>query len=114
MERRLREEEYKGGGAAVTWTSGAWEVVGDLSYSESHRTELQKATNMRSATRVSYLYDRSADEVPSVTFTNFDITDPDNFLIPTPANNTTNDEKRCAKDMVRSSIARTARPAIRP
>lgn len=88
MERRLREEEYKGGGAAVTWSSGAWEVVGDFSYSESHRTELQKATNMRAPNRVVYTYDRSADEVPDITFGNFDITNPDNFRTVTPASNT--------------------------
>ncbi|MBM0106769.1 TonB-dependent receptor [Steroidobacter sp. S1-65] len=88
MERRLREEEYKGGGAAVTWTGERLTVVGDLSYSESRRTELQKATNMRSLRRVLYTLDGSGDEVPTVVFDDFDITDPDNFLIATPANNT--------------------------
>jgi iron complex outermembrane recepter protein len=88
MERRLREEEYKGGGATVTWNRERWEISGDLSYSKSHRTELQKATNMRAAQRVAYLFDRSRDEVPDVTFLNFDITDPNNFLTTTPAQNT--------------------------
>jgi TonB-dependent receptor len=87
MERRLREEEYKGGGATVTWNRDRLKIAGDLSYSRSHRTELQKATNMRSAQRAAYTLDGSSDEVPSVTFNNFDITDPANFLIPTPANN---------------------------
>jgi TonB-dependent receptor len=88
MERRLREEEYKGGGATVTWDHERWLISGDLSYSKSHRTELQKATNMRSSQRVTYSFDRSRDEVPDVTFTNFDITNPDNFLTTTPAQNT--------------------------
>ena len=47
----------------------------------SHRTELQKATNMRSPRRVVYTLDGTDDEVPTVTFDNFDITDPANFLI---------------------------------
>lgn len=88
MERRLREEEYKGGGATVAWNHERWEVTGDLSYSKSHRTELQKATNMRAPQRVVYTFDRSADEAPSVLFNNFDITNPDNFLTVTPASNT--------------------------
>ena len=88
MERRLREEEYKGGGAAVTWTGERLSVTGDLSYSESHRTELQKATNMRSPRRVLYTLDGTGDEVPTVVFDDFDISDPGNFLIATPANNT--------------------------
>lgn len=88
MERRKREEEYKGGGATVTWTHDRLEIAGDISYSESHRTELQKATNMRSPTRVVYTLDASSDEVPRVIFNNFDITNPANFLIPTPAANT--------------------------
>lgn len=88
MERRLREEEYKGGGAAVSWSGDRLTVSGDVSYSESHRTELQKATNMRSARRVVYTLDGAGDEVPTVTFDNFDINDPASFLIPTPASNT--------------------------
>lgn len=88
MERRLREEEYKGGGATVTWSRDRLEISGDISYSESHRTELQKATNMRAPQRVLYVLDSSTDEVPSVTFSNFDINDPASFLIATPANNT--------------------------
>ncbi|MET0535277.1 MAG: TonB-dependent receptor [Steroidobacter sp.] len=88
MERRLREEDYRGGGATVTWNRDRWEIAGDISYSKSHRTELQKASNMRAPQRVVYIYDRSNDEVPNVTFSNFDITNPDNFLTVTPANNT--------------------------
>lgn len=88
MERRLREEEYKGGGATVAWSGERLNIVGDVSYSESHRTELQKATNMRSLRRVVYTLDGSDDEVPTVAFDNFDVNDPANFLIPTPAANT--------------------------
>lgn len=88
MERRLREEEYMGGGATVAWTGERLKAVGDVSYSESHRTELQKATNMRSGRRVVYTLDGVGDVVPTVSFSNFDITDPSNFLVATPASNT--------------------------
>ena len=87
LERRLREEEYKGGGLGTTWNHGRWEGAGDLSYSKSHRTELLKQTNMRAPQRVGYTFDRSRDEVPDVTFTDFDITNPDNFLMTTPVAN---------------------------
>ncbi|WP_184718054.1 TonB-dependent receptor [Caulobacter sp.] len=88
LENRQRNEKYIGGGGAVTWTpTERLTVSGDLSYSQSHRTELQKATNMRSANRVAYTLDATGDEVPSVTFTNFDVSDPSNFLIATPTNN---------------------------
>lgn len=87
LERRLREEEYRGGGATVTWNHDRWEIAGDVSYSKSHRTELLKQTNMRAPQRVVYTFDRSRDEVPNVTFGNFDITNPDNFLTATPTNN---------------------------
>ncbi len=43
---------------------------------------------MRSARRVVYTLDGTGDEVPTVAFDNFDINDPANFLIPTPASNT--------------------------
>ncbi len=36
---------------------------------------------------MAYTLDATGDEVPSVTFTNFDINDPATFLIATPANN---------------------------
>ncbi len=88
VEDRQRNEKYIGGGGAVTWTpTDRLTISGDLSYSQSHRTELQKATNMRSKSRVAYTLDGTGDEVPSVTFTNFDVNDPANFLIATPTNN---------------------------
>ncbi len=88
LEDRVREEEYLGGGASVAWTGDRLSLSGDLSYSESHRTELQKATNMRSGRRVVYTLDGSDDAVPTVSFLNFDVGDPANFLIAAPANNT--------------------------
>lgn len=88
FEDRLREEEYIGGGLFGRWQGDRLRVTGDLSYSQSHRTELQKATNMRSSRRVVYALDGTNDVVPSVNFVGFDVTDPSNFLIATPASNT--------------------------
>jgi iron complex outermembrane recepter protein len=87
LERRLREEEYKGAGLGTTWKRDRWEISSDLSYSKSHRTELLKQTNMRAPQRVVYTFDRSRDEVPDVTFSNFDIANPSNFLMTTPVSN---------------------------
>lgn len=87
MEDRLREEEYYGGGMNLVWASNRFKVEADLSYSESHRTEVQKATNMRSGRRVVYTLDATESEVPSINFLNFDINDPANFLIATPTSN---------------------------
>lgn len=87
LEDRLREEEYIGGGLNLKWTGERLTVTGDLSYSQSHRTELQKATNMRSSRRVVYTLDGTADEVPTVDFVGFDINDPANFQIAVPVNN---------------------------
>jgi TonB-dependent receptor len=87
-EDRLREEEYFGGGLNTTWTSEKLTLSTDLSYSKSHRTELQKATNMRSNRRVVYTLDGTKDVAPDVTFVGFDINDPANFLIAVPASNT--------------------------
>ncbi|RZJ00861.1 MAG: TonB-dependent receptor [Brevundimonas sp.] len=88
FEDRLREEEYIGGGLSGRWQGERLTVTGDLSYSQSHRTELQKATNMRSGRRVVYTLDGTDDVVPTVDFVGFDINDPANFLIATPAANT--------------------------
>ena len=88
LEDRQRDEEYKAAGLSGAWNGNRLRVTGDLSYSESHRTELQKATNMRSPTRVTYTLDASEDVVPSVTFNNFDITNPSSFLTAAPASNT--------------------------
>lgn len=87
FEDRLREEEYIGGGLFGRWQGDRLRVTGDLSYSQSHRTELQKATNMRSNRRVVYTLDGTQDVVPNVNFIGFDITDPSNFLIAAPVAN---------------------------
>ncbi|WP_163048688.1 hypothetical protein, partial [Acinetobacter pittii] len=50
LELRERNETYKGGGATVTWKPGNFVITGDASFSDSHRTETQKATRMRSTT----------------------------------------------------------------
>ncbi|MFJ6023116.1 TonB-dependent receptor [Brevundimonas sp. NPDC092305] len=88
LENRLREEEYMGGGLSGRWTGERLTITGDISYSESHRTELQKATNMRSPRRVVYTLDATDDVVPTVDFVGFDITDPGAFLVTAPASNT--------------------------
>lgn len=80
LELRNRNEEYKGGGATVTWKPGNFVLVADASFSDSHRTETQKATRMRSTTRVGYELDYSESPiVPRVTFFNFDVNDPAAF-----------------------------------
>ncbi|MDF7774939.1 TonB-dependent receptor [Sphingomonas sp. AOB5] len=80
LELRERDEEYYGGGATVTWRSGQFFITADGSFSKSHRTETQRATRMRSTTRVGYTLDYSnSPDVPIVTFNNFDITNPANF-----------------------------------
>lgn len=88
FEDRLREEEYIGGGLNTRWTGDRLKIDADLSYSQSHRTELQKATNMRSNRRVVYTVDGTDDVVPKVDFVGFDVNDPANFLIAAPASNT--------------------------
>ncbi len=87
-EDRQRDEEYKALGLSGAWNGDRLRITGDLSYSESHRTELQKSTNMRSPTRVAYMVDATDDVVPSVTFSNFDISNPSSFLSTAPAANT--------------------------
>lgn len=79
LELRERDETYLGGGLSAAWHGDRLSISGDGSYSGSHRTETQKATRMRSTTRVGYTLDYGDDVVPSVTFNNFDITDPANF-----------------------------------
>lgn len=88
LESRLREEEYLGGGLSTRYNGERLTVTADVSYSESHRTELQKATNMRSPRRVVYTLDGTGDVVPSVDFVGFDVTDPGAFLVTAPAANT--------------------------
>ena len=81
LERRHRVETYVGGGLSLSWQPTRWTIDSDISYSGSHRTETQQATRMRSTNRVGYTLtyvDNHA--VPDVTFDNFDVSDPANFL----------------------------------
>jgi TonB-dependent receptor len=87
LEDRLREEEYIGGGLATRWTGDHLTLNADLSYSQSHRTELQKATNMRSGRRAVYTLDGTDDVVPTVDFVGFDVNDPANFILAAPVAN---------------------------
>ena len=81
LETRQRNETYKGGGLNLIWTPDRWTVSFDGSYSDSHRTETQKATRMRSNRRVGYTLTYLEDDVvPNVAFEDFDITDHDLFL----------------------------------
>ncbi|MDO9368918.1 MAG: TonB-dependent receptor [Sphingopyxis sp.] len=81
LETRRRIEEYKGGGISMIWSPGRWNVSFDASYSDSHRTETQKQTRMRSNRRVGYTLSYEGDDVvPVVEFDNFDIADPGLFL----------------------------------
>lgn len=81
LETRQRNETYKGGGVNIVWTPDRWTVSLDGSYSDSHRTETQKATRMRSNRRVGYTLTYLDDDVvPNVEFDDFDITDHDLFL----------------------------------
>lgn len=81
LETRQRNEEYLGGGLSLIWSPDRWNISFDGSYSNSHRTETQKQTRMRSSRRVAYtLSYLDHDVVPLVEFDNFDITDPNLFL----------------------------------
>lgn len=97
LETRQRNEEYLGGGLSLIWSPDRWNIAFDGSYSNSHRTETQKATRMRSSRRVGYTLTYVDDNVvPDVEFDNFDITDPDLFL--TTANNSVYARNRFVTD----------------
>lgn len=81
LERRERDEDYLGGGLSLNWTPDRWQFTADASYSNSHRTETQKQTRMRSTNRVAYRLSYGEDAVvPNVYFDNFDVTNPASFL----------------------------------
>jgi iron complex outermembrane receptor protein len=86
LERRERVEKYYGGGLNLIWRPDRWTISVDGSYSDSHRTEKQRQTRMRSTTRVPYTLTYVGDnDVPNVTFGNgFDVTNPASFLSATP------------------------------
>lgn len=97
LETRQRNEEYLGGGLSLIWSPDRWNIAFDGSYSNSHRTETQKATRMRSSRRVGYTLTYEGDDVvPNVEFDNFDITDPNLFL--TTAANSVYARNRFATD----------------
>ncbi|WP_293644600.1 TonB-dependent receptor [Sphingopyxis sp. RIFCSPHIGHO2_12_FULL_65_19] len=97
LETRQRNEEYLGGGVSLIWSPDRWNVAFDASYSNSHRTETQKQTRMRSNRRVAYTLSYEDDNVvPVVEFDNFDITDPNLFL--TTAANSVYARRRFATD----------------
>lgn len=85
LETRQRNEEYLGGGLSLIWSPERWNIAFDASYSNSHRTETQKQTRMRSNRRVGYTLSYVDDNVvPIVEFDDFDITDPDLFVTTAP------------------------------
>ncbi|ALJ15870.1 TonB-dependent receptor [Sphingopyxis macrogoltabida] len=85
LETRQRNEEYLGGGVSLIWSPERWNIALDASYSNSHRTETQKQTRMRSNRRVGYTLSYEGDNVvPVVEFDDFDITDPDLFVTTAP------------------------------
>ncbi|MET0307260.1 MAG: TonB-dependent receptor [Sphingomonas sp.] len=97
LELRERDEEYIAAAATIGWKDDHLAITGDGSFSQSHRTETQKATRMRSTTRVGYTLDYSDSPiVPVVTFNNFDITNPANFNA--PANNAVYARNRLVTD----------------
>lgn len=83
---RSRDEDYYGGGASVEWTDDAAKIGIDVSYSETHRLQVDRSTRLRtsatsgfSSGRVPYTVDKSSG-APVWTFDPaFDINDHDNF-----------------------------------
>lgn len=97
LETRQRNEEYIGGGLSLIWSPDRWNVAFDASYSNSHRTETQKQTRMRSTVRVPYTLTYNGDDVvPTVDFGTFDITNHGNFLA--TANNAVYARRRFVTD----------------
>jgi TonB-dependent receptor len=74
---RNRMEDYDGGGFAAKFTpNDALTITTDLSYSKTHRNEVNKSTRLRSGTafgvggRVLYTMDQKNSDIPTATFTN--------------------------------------------
>lgn len=92
---KTRDEGYTGGGLNVTWRpNAAWMLSGDLSYSNTLRTEKDLTTRLRSNNidiygnpvagitgprQVTYTFDDSGDVPAIVTNPLFDLNDWDNF-----------------------------------
>jgi iron complex outermembrane receptor protein len=77
---RDRAEEYVGGGLTTEYTSGDFELAGDLSYSRTHRNQVDRQTRLRTADRIPYHFDGSGELPPDFFFDpSFDVTDHDLF-----------------------------------
>ena len=74
--QRNRFERYTGGGLAGDWTPGEWKVHGEVSYNRSHRTQDDRSAAVGTVAFVPYTIDASHNDIPGLTFTNFD---PNNF-----------------------------------
>lgn len=84
---RTREEDYGGGGFNVRYqATDALTVIGDVSYSRTHRNQIDFSSRLRSNTlfgpsgRVAYTFDQAASDIPIVEFaTPIDLNDHDAY-----------------------------------
>jgi iron complex outermembrane receptor protein len=84
---RTRDEDYGGGGLNVRYqATDNLAVTGDVSYSRTHRNQVDFATRLRSNTlfgpsgRVAYTFDQGGSDIPVVEFLNpIDLNDHDAF-----------------------------------
>jgi iron complex outermembrane recepter protein len=93
---RIRDEQYEGGGLTVKWdASDDLRITGDLSYSSTYRSEMDRQTRLRSfnrdvnnvvvpgvinTNRVGYTFDYRNSDIPAITVDPlFDITNHNNF-----------------------------------
>ena len=84
---RIRDEDYAGGGLSARYqVNNSLAIEGDLSYSRTHREQLDFATRLRSNTlfgpsgRVPYTFDQSSSDIPVVTFVSpIDLNDHDAY-----------------------------------
>lgn len=72
--QRTRKEDYTGGGLAIERKSDRLTWTTDLSYSKTHREQVDFAGRLRSNTlagpggRVAYVFDQKTDGMPAITF----------------------------------------------
>lgn len=84
---RTRDEDYGGGGLNIKYqVTENLAVIGDVSYSRTHRNQIDFASRLRSNTlfgpsgRVAYTFDQSSSDIPVVQFLNpIDLNDHDAF-----------------------------------
>lgn len=93
---RIRDEQYEGGGLTLKWeVSDQLKVTGDLAYSSTYRSEMDRQTRMRSfnrdvfgavvpgvisTNRVGYTFDYRNSDIPAIIVDPlFDLADHDNF-----------------------------------